>query len=500
MRLMRCLKPNVFWQNVACDVAGSSQIFRRKVQPGERFNFSRCAAALRSASIPFLLIGGVSHASEPEDLSKLLDSGQYEAAYVRAVSQLADREGDPAFDFAYAQAALRTGRYQEAVFALERVTTLEPDHHAARMALGDAYAGLGNQREASKWYRSLLDHPEIGDQAAEALARVDTPFDLLGRKLRLWVDFSGGFDSNVNLGSDEDGLWIDAPPSPAFFYAFPDSFQAQSARFHETRLGADFIHQTGSGKALDAYLAAGKKQNLGEDQFDQTQYALNTGYRFQAGNHAIRLAARYLQDDLNDKRLRYTWGITGEARTLRQQTGIAGWERSLLLGVSRIEYPQQRDRSADQTLIGISGNRDWGPIRHRLRLFLGDEDVNGAADYLGRRFANIGWHAEFLGMPRYADWLRAHLGPVTGSLTPLIYSSAPFIEFGFTQSRNRGELPGVRERRLDRIFELKTGARTRIGRNLELRVELEARRADSNIEIYEYQRNLIRVGVRYDLL
>lgn len=469
-----------------------------------RLRFSLKMPFLRAPRTTLLLAALIvfsssSRATIPEGLNKLLETGQYEAAYVLGASQLAEQEGDPEFDFAYGQAALNTGHYLEAVFALERVTTLKPAHHAARLALGKAYEGLGSFQEASKHYRSLLSYPEFGEQASAALERKDKQSGLSGQDLRLWVDFSGGFDSNVNLGSGQDGVLVNPAAFPATFFPFPDSMQAQSARFHETRIGADFMHQASANRALDAYLSAGKKQNLGEDQFDQGRYALNTGYRLNVGEHAFRIAARYVQDDLNDKRLRYVWGVTGEYRAQNRSAPNSGWGKSLLLGISKMEYPKQRNRDADQTLIGVSGNRKVGQILHRLHLYLGDEHVDGDSDYLGRRFASIGWHTEFFGMPEFSTWVRDHLEPVFQDLTPLIYGSVPFIELGFTRSRNRSDIPTLNERRLDRIVELKAGTRTRLSRRWELRLELEARQADSNIEIYDHKRNLIRLGIRYDL-
>lgn len=481
----------------------SSRCIGRSVGAGRRLRRRFAKPVLPSSGTTLLLVhllafGSSTHASIPEDLNKLLDSAQYETAYVRAASQLEEQEGDPGFDFAYGQAALKTGRYLEAVFALERVVTLDPENLPARLALGQAYEGLGSFRDATKHYRSLLSHPETEEQASAALERVGAHSGMAGRSLRLWVDFSGGFDSNVNFGSGQDGIWINAPPFPASFFPFPATLQKQSARFHDTRLGADLIHTTAPNRAVDAYLSAGKKQNLGEDQFDQSQYALNTGYRFKTGPHVFRIAARYLQDDLNDKRLRYVWGLTGEYRAHGEHSPHRGWQKSLLLGISRMEYPKQRARNADQTLIGISGSRKVGKTRNRMRLFLGDEDVNGNSDYLGRRFASIGWRTEYLGMPGFSAWMRAHLEPVTGGFTPLIIAAVPFIELDFTHSRNRGEIPTVNERRLDRIFELKAGARTRISRQWEFRLELETRHADSNIGIYDHKRNLIRLGLRYE--
>ena len=55
-------------------------------------------------------------------LEQLIKMQQYQLAYNQALKILGENEGDPRFDYLYGLSASQTGHYNEAVFALDRVT------------------------------------------------------------------------------------------------------------------------------------------------------------------------------------------------------------------------------------------------------------------------------------------------------------------------------------------------------------------------------------------
>ena len=58
------------------------------------------------------------------------------------------RAGDPEFDYLLGLAALDTGRYTEAIFALERVLAVDPNYSQARAELARAYFALSSSFSA----------------------------------------------------------------------------------------------------------------------------------------------------------------------------------------------------------------------------------------------------------------------------------------------------------------------------------------------------------------
>src|SRR4030081_3534524 len=69
----------------------------------------------------------------------LLAGKDAKGAYTLLLPQEAQRAGDPEYDYLLGVAALDSGQYERAVFALERVLGVQPDNHVARAEIARAY-------------------------------------------------------------------------------------------------------------------------------------------------------------------------------------------------------------------------------------------------------------------------------------------------------------------------------------------------------------------------
>jgi len=72
-------------------------------------------------------------------LEKLVKQEKYQLAYKLAKKIRPQNEGDPRFDYLYGFSALQSGFYNEAVFALDRVTVSTPRVIRPRLELARAY-------------------------------------------------------------------------------------------------------------------------------------------------------------------------------------------------------------------------------------------------------------------------------------------------------------------------------------------------------------------------
>lgn len=68
----------------------------------------------------------------------LVEQGKAQQAFDRLAAVEAERAGDPDFDTVLGIAANDTGQFTRAVFALERVLTVQPGNSRARAELGRA--------------------------------------------------------------------------------------------------------------------------------------------------------------------------------------------------------------------------------------------------------------------------------------------------------------------------------------------------------------------------
>ena len=117
-----------------------------------------------------------------ETLRELVAQGQYQRAFELGQAAEERFEGRAEFDFHYGLAALETGHYPEAIFALERVVLLDeeaaPESHAcalAQLVLSLLYGGREAAAEAalSRLYRG--DDPGAFRDALWAIAEA-SPF------------------------------------------------------------------------------------------------------------------------------------------------------------------------------------------------------------------------------------------------------------------------------------------------------------------------------------
>ncbi|MGQ2980338.1 MAG: surface lipoprotein assembly modifier, partial [Polaromonas sp.] len=74
----------------------------------------------------------------------LVEQGKAPQAFERLAAVEPERAGDPDFDTVLGIAANETGQFTRAVFALERVLTVQPGNSRARAELGRALFSLGD--------------------------------------------------------------------------------------------------------------------------------------------------------------------------------------------------------------------------------------------------------------------------------------------------------------------------------------------------------------------
>lgn len=102
--------------------------------------------------------------SSVDTLKNLVETKQYEQAYALGGASQLELEGTPSFDYYFGLAALESGHYYEATFALERAAIARPDQSRIRLELARAFF-LANDFDAARaQFTSVLDEnppPEV---------------------------------------------------------------------------------------------------------------------------------------------------------------------------------------------------------------------------------------------------------------------------------------------------------------------------------------------------
>ncbi len=110
-----------------------------------------------TVSILFVLLSTFTFANNGYPIiEKLVKQQKYSLAYELATKIRSQNEGDPRFDYLFGLAALQTGHYNEAVFALERVKFASPNVIRPRLELARAYLKLNNKTAALSEFKSVL--------------------------------------------------------------------------------------------------------------------------------------------------------------------------------------------------------------------------------------------------------------------------------------------------------------------------------------------------------
>jgi len=147
-------------------------------------------------------------AAEP-DLTRarqLLAEGQYQQAYELLQPRWSASGNDAGFGLLLGEAALRTGRAEEARAAFERALALQPDSVGAHLGLGRAYQALGDYARAKIEFETVLrfdDLPPDLESQAEIYAEAARAY-AEGRRLLASGYAMAGF-GNYRIGAAGGG-------------------------------------------------------------------------------------------------------------------------------------------------------------------------------------------------------------------------------------------------------------------------------------------------------
>ncbi|KAF7785573.1 hypothetical protein PRUB_a4267 [Pseudoalteromonas rubra] len=317
---------------------------------------------LHRAFIPVVMLVGL-HTSAAlaatTPLTKLqsaLEQGQYEQAYALALAQFDTAAGEPAFDFLYARAALETGHYNEAVFALERVLAAKPNHQPSLYLLGLTYNKQKNYSQAATTLNSLLNTPlsdEFRQRVTRALEAIEGNLASLKQELKHRVSLALGHDSNVNSGTTDDRIVIGGLPIllDETSREASDSFARASYRF-------DGRWQQTQHQAWRANLQISDQRHQDSDQFDRTQLSANLSYIQDIAAFQLHLGAQLGVMSLDSETYQQDAGVFSALRYAINEHWAA------TVNMSAFNLNNVRDSSLDSRLytsgLALSrATRNW---------------------------------------------------------------------------------------------------------------------------------------------
>ena len=433
---------------------------------------------LRAFLLVLLLTPLLAHAAyDPQTLADLVKSGRYQAAYDYALEHRAQHEGELEFDLYYGIAAAQVGELSEAIFALERVITLEPGFDRARLELARAYFLREDDRRARREFETVLAHdppPAVEAQIERYLSAIDRRADRYETTASGYVEFSGGHDSNVNAATSSEGVdtVIGRVTLDETSQELDDNFVRLEARGNVSHPVAPGVNLVGGAGLWDRSLAD-------ESEFETGALDGHFGVMWRDPESRLVVSTQVERFYLDGDAYRDLFGLGVDY--YRSLSPVLSLDASAT--ISQLDYDDRPELDSTFTLIDAGFNRALAGARQPVvsaGAFIGAEDAddNGPA-------AQASTERDLLGV-RAGLWM---------SLAPRWTLQGNF-EYSISEYAEENVL--FNETLEEDYYFIDLGIDWRSAAQWVVGPQLTYTRNEANIELFDYDRTELWVRARYE--
>lgn len=407
-----------------------------------------------------------------EALEALLKEERFTEAYQLGQQLLPEQAGNPNFDMAFGIAAQRSGAYDQALFAFERVLMFDSKAPAPRFELARTYFMLGNLNVARRHLNQLLDAtPQLppaamkrvqwylaaidAREAGKAVAMSDgvTSF-YLGTRL--------GYDSNPSNMTKKDVLLFDVLPL--------DMPKVKADTYHELQAGITRYQQQGESWGWFAGANTSLKGFHG-DQSDMDNYSLG----LQGGGILLG----------KDWRLSLPVQINKQARDDNNEV--------MVLALAA-QFNQRIDFKWDYTAFGQLASIDFKPNDQRDATSL-----SGGVIYTYRFDDKFKLHAGPVAGIENAkedEYSRTTYGLRTGA--DYLFNDNQSLNFNlnYLAANHKSEDTAFLKKRIDNQLDIAVKFSHRHQKTWLFDLELSHSNHDSTLNLYSYRGTQLSAGVR----
>ena len=420
-----------------------------------------------------MLFAQVAFADETLDRAKqLMQQKNPQAAYELLEPLESHRAGDVEFDYLLGTAALDSGHRERAVFALERVLSVNPNYAQARAEIARAYFELGEKENAKREFENVRNSnpPEA---VKRTIDRYLSALEVGPARFNGFVEIGFGHDSNVNSATASGQIAIPA------FGGIVSSLAPGSVKLSDNFItaagGANFVYGFSPEWAVLAGAAARGQFNNHYDEFNTGTLDGNLGLRWSPGREAFTLAYQGQDFQVDSKAFRTTNGLAAQWQHNFSEYSQA----SVFAQLADLKYPDQSPRDATRTIFGVAYGYGWDvPSKPVVfgSLYAGDEKTKDSA------FQDLG---------------NKPVGVRFGGQVSL---SAATTLFGLLSYEDRvygAEDPFFLVTRHDKTTDLRLGVDYAFTPNWHLVPQVSYTNNESNIELNKYDRTVVSLVARW---
>jgi len=322
-------------------------------------------------------------------LQSLFENYQRGQSYEYAKQYQSEMEGDPYFDYFYGVSAIDTGHASEGTFALERVLLIFPEDQVARIELARGYFNLQEYTLARESFEAVLktSPPEnVSDIAQAYLDRIRINESRYRPVHSGFLEFSLGYDDNVNIGVDKNN---DLPLLPVS--------EAQADNVASISGSWTYVHPFSPGWFFESTLFGDFRKNQDLSAFDTAIGSLQLGITHlqAASKYKAEIISQQFNLDGDSYRslngLNFNWQYT-----LSQQSSF-----NSSLQYAKFDYPTLSDRNSDLITLGLNYTHAFASFLQPVlftTLTLGSENAEDTSNETSLREAERDIYSLRLGL------------------------------------------------------------------------------------------------------
>lgn len=411
-----------------------------------------------------------------DEARKLLAARQALAAFELLSPLEPQRAGEAEFDYLLGVAAIDAGQPTRAIFALERVLTLQPGNALARAEIARAYFAVGETATAKTEFNAVRQTP--GAVPSDAVSGIDRYLDAISQidasktlRWRAYLELVLGHDSNVNSATGSSQIAI--PAFGGLLLTLDPTGVKRHDAFSSLGAGVSLRTPLRPDLAFLANLSGSRLENSQQDRFDTATLDLNAGLSYTAGRNVYGIALQTNRFRLDGSSFRNATGLTGQW----QHSIDASSQMSVFGQAGRLRYASQPIRDANRYVIGAGYARSFGtegPVAF-ASLYLGRENERAAAvPHLGHTLTGLR-----LGL----NW-------------PFASAFTGFADAILELRRHGGNEPFFLVRRTDRQQSLTLGLHYVPAKDWRITPQIALTHNDSSIALFGFNRAVASVAVR----
>lgn len=426
-----------------------------------------------------------------ERARKLLAESNPKQAYMELIGIQGKMAGVPEYDYLLGVAALDSGRYDDAVIAFERVLASNPAHAGAQMDLARAYFAMGSFDLAESALRKLkASNPPPAAQ--QAINQYLDAIEMRRRGIEPgwtgYAEVSLGFDSNLTGVPGDFG----AASVQSFNLSVEPTGNAikRDAAYLEAIAGLEYAHPVGGGWSLFAGGGARGRAYHQESDFNILAGDVRAGAAHNSGRQQWRLFGSY-QDYSQEGAAPGDPMPTNDRRT---GTGTADWRYGIdarnqigaTLQYSQVRFPTNSIDDFDQVYVGASWAKTFEgkgvPLLYLTGFFTDDEAKNTFDDGVTDKSKNLAGARSYF---QYA------LSPKLQ-----VFNALGFI---YRKDKDAYARSTTVEKGKDKFGEFLLGLTWQFQERCAVRAQWSYTQNESNIDIYDFNRNEVSTAVRCDM-